>query len=160
MHVYIDADGCPVVNPALDISKGAGVKCTLVCDTSHEIVREGADTVVVSKGKDSADFALVNLVKPGDIVITQDYGLAAMCLAKKARVLSQNGLVYNETNILGLLETRYASLKLRMSGKYTKGPSPRTKEQDEAFRRTFAMLLAGEDMGESSSFCSNTNLIR
>ncbi len=134
MKLLIDADACPVVDIALNCAKKNEVdECVLLCDTSHLIEREGAKTIVVSKGADSADFALVNLVKPEDIVVTQDYGLAAMCLAKRAHVLNQNGLIFTEYNISSLLEQRHISKKIRMSGCRTKGPSKRTKEQDGAF---------------------------
>ncbi len=134
MKLLIDADACPVVDIALKCAKENSVnECILLCDTSHLIEREGAETIVVSKGADSADFALVNLVKPEDVVVTQDYGLAAMCLAKKARVLNQNGLIFTEFNIGSLLEQRHISKKIRMAGGRTKGPSKRTKEQNEAF---------------------------
>ena len=87
MNILIDADGCPVVDLTLQIAKQFGVPIIILCDTSHQIEREGAQTLVFDKGADSVDFALVNRVKPGDIVVTQDYGLASMCLAKRARVL-------------------------------------------------------------------------
>lgn len=134
MKLLIDADACPVVDIALKCAKENNTEeCILLCDTSHMIEREGGKTIVVSKGADSADFALVNLVNIGDIVVTQDYGLAAMCLAKKAYVLNQNGLLFTEYNIGSLLEQRHIAKKIRMSGGRTKGPSKRTKEQDEAF---------------------------
>ena len=92
--VLIDADGCPVVNCALRICQQLQIPVLILCDTAHQIQREGAQTLVFDKGADSVDFALVNRVRPGDIVITQDYGLASMCLARRARVLNQNGLEY------------------------------------------------------------------
>lgn len=142
MKLLIDADACPVVDIALDCAKKYNVeKCLLLCDTSHMIERENAETIVVSKGSDSADFALVNLVKAGDVVITQDYGLAAMCLAKKAHVLNQNGLIFNEYNIDSLLAQRHIAKKIRMAGGRTKGPSKRTKEQDEAFFNSLGKIF-------------------
>ena len=89
MNILIDADGCPVVDLTLQIAKQFGVPVIILCDTAHQIEREGAQTLVFDKGADSVDFALVNRVKPGDIVVTQDYGLASMCLAKCARVLTR-----------------------------------------------------------------------
>ena len=89
MTILIDADGCPVVDLTLQIAKRFGISVIILCDTSHQIEREGAQTLVFDKWADSVDFALVNRVKPGDIVVTQDYGLASMCLAKCARVLNQ-----------------------------------------------------------------------
>ncbi len=94
MTILIDADGCPVVDLTLQIAKQFDVPVIILCDTSHQIEREGAQTLVFDKGADSVDFALVNRVKPGDVVVTQDYGLASMCLAKRVRVLNQNGLEY------------------------------------------------------------------
>ena len=94
MTILIDADGCPVVDLTLQIARQFGVPVIILCDTAHQIEREGAQTLVFDKGADSVDFALVNRVKPGDIVVTQDYGLASMCLARCAKVLNQNGLEY------------------------------------------------------------------
>ena len=98
MNILIDADGCPVVDLTLQIAKRFGISVIILCDTSHQIEREGAQTLVFDKGSDSVDFALVNRVKPGDVVVTQDYGLASMCLAKCVRVLNQNGLEYTADN--------------------------------------------------------------
>ena len=99
MTILIDADGCPVVDLTLRIAGKKGVPVVILCDTSHRIEREGAQTLVFDKGADSVDFALVNRVKPGDLVVTQDYGLASMCLARCARVLNQNGLEYTADTI-------------------------------------------------------------
>ena len=79
---------------------------------------------------------------PGDIVVTQDYGLASMCLARRARVLNQNGLEYSADNIDALLEHRWQNKKLLRAGKHPKGPAKRTREQDEAFAKALAKLLA------------------
>ena len=87
------------------------------------------------------DFKLVNLVREGDIVVTQDYGLAAMCLARKAIPLSQNGMVYTDKNIDQLLFTRYVSKKIRNSGGRLKGPSKRKPEQDKAFEEALERLI-------------------
>jgi len=104
-----------------------------LCDTSHIIEREGIKTITVSKGADSVDFTLVNLIKPGDVVITQDYGLAAMCLARKARILRQDGLEYTNDNIDALLTVRYENKKVRMAGGRIKGPAKRKRLDDASF---------------------------
>ena len=90
--ILIDADGCPVVDLTLQTATKYKVPVLILCDTAHQIQRDGAQTLTFDKGPDSVDFALVNRVHPGDLVITQDYGLASMCLARRARVLNQNGL--------------------------------------------------------------------
>ena len=141
MHIFIDADGCPVVDLTVKIAKRYGVECTILCDTAHEFHRDGIETVTVEKGADSVDFKIVNLVKAGDIVVTQDYGLAAMCLARSAVPISQNGLVFNDKNIEQLLFTRYVSKKIRNAGGRIKGPSKRTDEQDKAFEKALTFLV-------------------
>lgn len=88
------------------------------------------------------DFALVNRVQPRDIVITQDYGLASMCLVRRARVLNQNGLEYTTQNIDGLLARRHENKKLLRASKHPKGPAKRTKEQDEAFAKALEKTLS------------------
>lgn len=141
MKILIDADGCPVVDLTVRLAEKYGIECTILCDTSHEFNREGAKTVVVEKGADSVDFRIVNLVGEGDIVVTQDYGLAAMCLARKAIPVSQNGMVYTDKNIDQLLFTRYVSKKIRKAGGRMKGPCKRTPEQDKAFAAALEKLI-------------------
>ena len=141
MRVLIDADACPVVNIAISICSELQVPCLLLCDTAHQIHRDGAETLVFDKGADSVDFALVNRTVRGDIVITQDYGVASMCLAKGARILHQDGWEYTEYNITGLMEQRHAARKFRASGGRTKGPAKRTAAQDKAFAESLRSLL-------------------
>ena len=139
--VLIDADGCPVVDLTIRICRSRQIPVLILCDTAHQIQREGAQTPVFDKGADSVDFALVNRVRPGDIVVTQDYGLASMCLARRARVLNQNGLEYTSDNIDFLLVRRHENKKLLRSGKHPKGPAKRTREQDNAFAQTLEKIL-------------------
>lgn len=143
MRVLIDADACPVVDITLQLCRAHQVSCILLCDTAHELNRDGATTLVFDKGADSVDFAIANRVCAGDIVITQDYGLASMCLAKRARVLHQDGWEYTQWNISGLLEQRHAARKFRASGGRTKGPSKRTAAQNEAFSHALQQILHG-----------------
>ena len=141
MKIFIDADGCPVVDITVRIAKAKSIGCYIICDTAHEFHKDGAETIVVEKGADSVDFKLVNLVSAGDIVVTQDYGLAAMCLARKAIPLSQNGLAFTDKNIDELLFSRYVSKKIRNAGGRLKGPSKRTTEQDEKFEKALEFLI-------------------
>lgn len=94
-----------------------------------------------SKGADSVDFALVNLIKPGDIVVTQDYGLAAMCLARKATTINQDGMEYTTDNIDALLLARHTAKKIRNAGGRLKGPKARTAEQDRTFESKLQRLI-------------------
>lgn len=140
-RILIDADGCPVVDETIKIAGRFGLECLILCDTSHRIEREGAQTMVFSKGADSVDFALVNLVHPGDVVVTQDYGLAAMCLARSALVLNQDGMGYTADNIDALLLSRHTAKKIRNAGGRLKGPARRVAAQDRAFSEALTQLL-------------------
>ena len=142
MQVLIDADGCPVVDITVRLCKQQNISCLILCDTAHEIHREGAQTLVFDKGADSVDLALANRAKPGDIVITQDYGLASMCLARSARVIHQDGWEYTDYNIQALLFQRHESRKFRASGGRVKGPSKRTGQQDEAFKALLQQIIS------------------
>lgn len=142
MKLLLDADGCPVVDLAVSIAKQHGIECLILCDTSHEIAREGARTIVLSKGPDSVDYALVNRVCPGDLVVTQDYALAAMCLARRAVVLNQDGMQYDNNNLDALLAARHAAWRIRRAGGRLKGPQKRTARQDAAFAQALHALLS------------------
>lgn len=141
MRLLLDADGCPVVDQAVHLATRFSVPCTILCDTAHRIEREGAETLVVSKGADSVDFALVNLLSPGDVAVTQDYGLAAMCLAKRAHVLNQDGMEYTTENIDSLLSARHTAMRIRRGGGRLKGNPKRTPAQDKAFSLALEQLL-------------------
>lgn len=141
MQILIDADGCPVVDITIKIAKEYEVDCIILCDTSHVFEREATKTITVSKDADSVDFALVNMVQKGDIVITQDYGLAAMCLAKEAIAVSQNGLIYNDKNIDALLLSRHTAKKIRMSGGRLKGNKKRSSDQNSNFEKILRSIL-------------------
>lgn len=142
MRILIDADGCPVVDLTVKVAREHQLECLILCDTSHHFEKPGAITLTFSKGADSVDFALVNLLLPGDVVITQDYGLAAMCLARKARVLSQDGMEYTNDNIDSLLLARHTAKKIRNGGGRLKGTPRREPEQDEAFDRALRGIVS------------------
>lgn len=139
--VLIDADGCPVVSQTIDLAKAYRLPVILICDTSHEMYREGAETITVSKGADAVDFVLVNRVKKGDIVVTQDYGLAAMVLAKRGIPIDQNGRVYSDENIEQLLHGRHVAKKIRQGGGRMKGPKKRRLEDNQNFEAALTILL-------------------
>lgn len=141
MKVLIDADACPVVDIAVKLCVKHQIPCTLLCDTAHTIHKDGAETLIFDKGSDSVDFALVNRAAAGDLIITQDYGLASMCLGKRARVLHQDGWEYTPWNICGLMEQRHAAKKHRLAGGRTKGPSKRTDAQNHAFADALEEIL-------------------
>lgn len=141
MKLWIDADACPVVNEAIVVARNHHIEVTLVCDDAHVMQREGAQTITVLRGADSADLKLVNLLSRGDAVVTQDYGLAALCLARGAKVLDQNGRRYTNDNIDSLLGIRHVAAKVRRGGGRMKGPPKREKWQDEQFAQALEKVL-------------------
>lgn len=141
MRILIDADGCPVVDIAVKIAKENNIECLILCDTAHFFNKEGATTIIVSQGADSVDFKLVNMLQDCDIVITQDYGLAAMCLARKAVPISQDGMVFDSGNIDALLLARHTAKKIRNAGGRLKGNAKRILAQDIAFAEKLKELI-------------------
>ncbi|MBP0724649.1 YaiI/YqxD family protein [Bacillus sp. RG28] len=140
MKIIIDADGCPVIDLTIKVAKKFNISVILMCDTAHQLEREGAETIIISQGADAVDFALVNRVNKGDLVVTQDYGLAAMVLSKQANVINQNGLRYTDENIDQLLFTRYVSKKVRNAGGRVKGPKKRQKDDNLNFELSLEAL--------------------
>lgn len=147
MKVLIDADACPVVSIAAQLCEKFQIPCILLCDTAHIISRPNAKTEIFDKGADSVDFAIANRVAPGDLVITQDYGLASVCLARNTRVLHQDGWEYTPWNIDALLLQRHESRKFRAAGGRTKGPKKRTAQQDMSFNDAMTNLLQTMSQG-------------
>jgi len=137
----VDADACPVKGIIVDIAKKNGIPVTMVIDTSHEYNDGYSEVIVVSRGADAADFKLVNLAGKGDVVVTQDYGVAAMALAKGALAISQNGMLYDGGNIDGLLMGRHQNRKIRSAGGRTKGPPKRSRSQDVDFEEALLKLI-------------------
>jgi uncharacterized protein YaiI (UPF0178 family) len=145
MRILVDADACPVKEIIVRMAKQRNIPVTMLIDTSHQL-NDGYSTVVtVDKQADSVDFALMGLLTRDDIVVTQDFGLAAMVLGKGARAVNQNGMVYTNDNIDKLLMERHIGAKVRRGGGRTKGPAKRTKEDNERFEATFVKLLDSEE---------------
>ena len=143
MTIYIDADACPVTRIAERIAKAHGIPVTLLCDTNHLLTSDYSTVRVVGAGADAVDFALINLCRRGDIVVTQDYGVAAMALGKGAKAIHQSGRWYTDENIDLLLMERHLAGKARRSGKHhLKGPAKRTTEDDQRFAESFERLIA------------------
>lgn len=142
MTLYIDADACPVVDIALGACKDYQIPVVLVCDVNHVMQREGAQTLYVEKGSDSADLRIANLAGKGDIVLTQDYGLATLALARGAKALNQNGLIFTADNIDALLLSRHTAARIRRGGGRLKGPPKRTPDMDDAFLGALTKLLS------------------
>ncbi len=141
MKVLVDADACPVKSIIVREAKKRGIPVTMVIDTSHELYDGYSRVITVDKGADSADVKLINLTKPGDLVVTQDFGVAAMALGKGAFALNQNGIEFTEQNMDKFLFERHVKREVRRRGRHTKGFPKRTIEDDRAFEKEFIALL-------------------
>ena len=147
MQIFVDADACPVVAIIEKIAKENSIPVTLLCDTNHVLSSAYSEVIVVGAGADAVDYKLISICHKGDIVVSQDYGVAAMALGKGAYAIHQSGKWYTNDNIDQMLMERHLARKARMGkGKHhLKGPKKRTREEDEAFEKAFADLLGGMD---------------
>jgi hypothetical protein len=142
MRVYIDADACPVTRTAEQIARQYSVPVMLLCDTSHVLTSDYSTIRIVGAGADAVDIALINLCQRGDIVITQDYGVAALALGKGARAIHHSGKWYTDGNIDILLMERHLARKARRSSRHhLKGPARRTDEDDRHFAESFERMI-------------------
>lgn len=141
LKIIVDADATP--KNALEICRRAAkeysVPLVTVASFNHRI--ESDQHVVVGNAPQEADMQVMNLTASGDIVVTQDWGLAAMALGKRAKALSPTGRIFREDSIEFLLEEREMKAKFRRSGGRTRGPRKRTAEDDLHFKRSLYSLL-------------------
>ncbi|WP_226034794.1 YaiI/YqxD family protein [Aquibacillus saliphilus] len=144
MKIYVDADACPVKEIIIAEALKVNLPVILVKSYSHFSPQDdppGAQSVYVDTGADSVDYRIMYLAKSKDIIITQDYGLASLALAKDCTVIHHKGFLYTNQNIDDLLHTRHAHAKARRSGQKTKGPRAMTNEDKEKFRKLFSEIL-------------------
>lgn len=145
MNIYIDADACPVKDIVIEESQFQQLPVTLVTSLPHysqKILPKNVKTVYVDTGADAADYRIMQLAKKGDLIITQDYGLASLALGKGCIVLHHKGFRYTHDNIDTLLQQRYFSAMERKGGKRTKGPKAFTEADKEKFRALLKDTLA------------------
>ena len=152
MRIYVDADACPVVHETEQLAKRQGLPVTLLCDTNHILTSDYSEVRIIGAGADAVDLALINLCHQGDIVVTQDYGVAALALGKRAYAIHQNGWQYTAENIDRLLMERHLAQKARRSKQkvHLRGPAKRTAEDDVRFKDGLERLLvqaAGNQQG-------------
>jgi len=150
MNILVDADACPVKEIIVKCAKERGIPVTMLIDTSHVLDDGYSKIITVDKGRDSADIRLVNLIVPGDLVVTQDFGVAAMALAKGAEVLNQNGMVYDNKNMDRLLFERALGQRIRRAGGRSGKNKKRTKADDEAFETTFLRMIGKNEQHEEN----------
>ena len=143
MNILVDADACPVVSIVEHMAEKYGIPVILLCDTNYVLQSEYSEVKVIGAGADAVDFALVGLCQKGDLVVTQDYGVAAMILGKGAYGIHQSGRWYTDDNIDQMLMERHLAKKARNAGKrnHMKGPAKRTAEDNIRFEESLEKLI-------------------
>ncbi|MDG0812159.1 YaiI/YqxD family protein [Cohnella rhizosphaerae] len=142
VRVVVDADACPVKPEIAACVRAAGTRALLVSSHAHVLhAEEGVDVVTVDASDQAADLYIANALKASDILVTGDYGLAALGLARGAAVLTPRGKTIDEENIDELLAQRHFSAKQRRGGMRTRGPKPFTDEDRDRFQQKLTKLL-------------------
>lgn len=143
MRILVDADACPCSQIIEKVAKEYGLTLLFLVDSSHVLNSEYGEVLIVGKGTDAVDFALVNRLQKGDIAVTQDYGVAAMALGKCSYAIHPNGKIYNDSNMDQMLFERHLSKIQRKANKHFhgKGTRKRTREEDERFERALRSLV-------------------
>lgn len=140
--IVVDGDACPVKKEIVAVARSFGIPVLMVSSFDHVLqAEEGVTVVQVDRGADSADLYIANHVSAGDVVITQDYGLAALALGKRCKVLSNRGQEYDNSNMDFMLESRHANAVERRRGHYSKGPKAITAEEKMNFQHKLTKLL-------------------
>ena len=143
MQILVDADACPVVKVIEAIAKKYQIPVTLLCDINHDLYSDYSKVIMVGTGTDAADYKLISLCHSGDIVVSQDYGVAAMALGKGAYAIHQSGKWYTNTNIDQMLMERYLNKNSRKKSlkNHVKRPKKRTDADDEKFAESFEKMI-------------------
>ncbi len=143
MQIFVDADACPVVGIVEAIAEKYNILTTLLCDTNHVLTSDYSEVIVVGAGADAVDYKLISICHKGDIVVSQDYGVAAMALGKGAYAIHQSGKWYTNENIDQMLMERHLNKKARRSShkNHMKGPRKRTEEDNLHFAQSFEKLI-------------------
>ena len=141
MKIIIDGDACPGISIIEKIAKKNEVPVIIYCDINHFIQSDYSQVKIVDSGFQSVDMYVMNETKESDIVVSQDYGVAAICLSKKAKVINPKGYIYTEENIDRLLEERHMSQKIRRGGGKTSNPKKRTEDDDIRLERNLSRLI-------------------
>ncbi len=141
MKILVDADGCPVRKIVVNIAKTEEIPLLIVSNLHHHIEEDYGEHLRVDDSVDEADHAIISRTQKADLVITQDYGLAALALSKGAYVLHQDGWFYTNETIDGLLMKRYLGQKMRKRNKRLSVIPKRTQVQNTNFEKALKMFI-------------------
>ncbi|WP_238884256.1 YaiI/YqxD family protein [Clostridium sp. YIM B02551] len=149
MRILVDADGCPGRGIIEKLAGEYNIPLFLYCDINHNITLSYGEVVVLDKGYQSVDMYIANKCVRGDLVITQDYGLASLILGKGGIPINPNGMLYTNENIDRLLFERHLSAKARRAGGKTANHRKRTSVDDEMLYKRIEKII--KNVMESST---------
>ncbi|MCZ0701982.1 uncharacterized protein YaiI (UPF0178 family) [Natronobacillus azotifigens] len=144
MNIYVDADACPMNDIIIELGLANNLSIYLVKSYNHYSLQEyptGVDTIYVDTGKEAADYRILSMANDGDLIVSQDYGLAALAIAKNCLVIHPKGFAYNKGNIDQLLASRYQSAQARKQGIRTKGPKALTESDKQKFTSLLTKII-------------------
>ena len=141
MRIIVDADATPCLTQIAFLAKQNHVECHMFCDYNHNLTLEDVLVHYISEGFQMVDIAISNFINIGDILITQDYGLACIALSRGAKAINPSGVIYTSSNIDDLLEQRYLKLLNKKRKINTKNQKKRTKEIDIKFLLNLQKLI-------------------
>ena len=144
LRIIVDADACPksVLQHTVETGAKYGIPVITVASFNHNII--SSQHITVESGSQEADLKIINITTPGDIIITQDWGLAALVMSKNASAISPAGIEYDPERMTFMLEEREIKAKFRRNGGRTKGPKKRAAEDDIRFFRTLENIVSRE----------------
>jgi uncharacterized protein YaiI (UPF0178 family) len=141
MRIIVDGDACSGISIIEKCAKEYELELIVYCDIHHYITLDYGDVKIVDSGFQSVDMKVSNECKENDIVVSQDYGVAAICLGKRAYVINPRGTIYTNENIEGMLERRHISQKIRKAGGRTPNAKKRTSEDDKRLKKNLLFLI-------------------
>ncbi|MGM0522976.1 MAG: YaiI/YqxD family protein [Bacillota bacterium] len=142
--IYVDADSCPVTDEVIDLASKQDLPVTLVKSYAHFSLKplgDRVDVVYVDQEKEASDYRIMRLIKTNDVLITADYGLASLALAKTPHIIHPRGTLYKKETMDQLLQSRYLSSQVRKAGGRMKGPKAFTESDRAQFIDRFSRLL-------------------
>ena len=141
MRIIVDGDACSGISIIEKCAKEYELELIVYCDIHHYITLDYGDVKIVDSGFQSVDMKVSNECKENDIVVSQDYGVAAICLGKRAYVINPRGTIYKNENIEGMLERKHISQKIRKAGGRTPNAKKRTSEDDKRLKKNLLFLI-------------------
>ncbi|HOQ08837.1 MAG TPA: DUF188 domain-containing protein [Syntrophomonadaceae bacterium] len=150
MRILVDADACPVMNIIQSIASTFGIQVIWVASIDHNIHSQYGKVITVDHAPEAVDLYIVNHTVPGDIVVTQDLGLASLVLAKGAQPLTPLGRILHEEDMDNILYQRYINKKARRQGYHIGKTTARTDQDDQRFKQALLGLITAA-MGRTNS---------